>query len=121
MFKNLSKWELKRNWKQAIGFYIAYFVQGFILLYILLIPYNPNDFTENLLLILISSLTIIIYSMTLSFLILNKKRMIVDKKNIFLLLMTGIISYVGGIFLGLIIPAYLTTLEDKNKTEKPKE
>src|SRR3990172_1890459 len=102
MFKNLTDFTYKRNRKEAIGFYIAYFI----------------------LIVLLGGLSGGIVG-----LIINQQDSYAvgfRVGNIVLIPLSGLLAYFGGALLGLIFVTYLTTRDNQvnlvatsGKTESP--
>lgn len=113
---NLTDFGLERNWKQAIGFYFAYLLLGFLIGALIggitgiIDPYNLE------LPATIGEVAGIIYCLILYFAIYVKKRL-----NSFLFIILGLVAAVINLFFGnivsLIIVALLTTREDKTETD----
>jgi len=132
MFKNLTNFSYKRNWKEAIGFYLAYLFIGsilggivIILLYGNSIKSGATTFSEAFYNSLRLSNRIgglvysLIYSLSIAILLLIKKKLYKKFRYIILTFLSGILVVLGGkLLLGLIIPAFLTT-KDTVSTEVP--
>ncbi|OGC05730.1 hypothetical protein A2526_05590 [candidate division WOR-1 bacterium RIFOXYD2_FULL_36_8] len=107
MFKNLIDFGYKRSALQALGFYLAYF---FLLLMIIslvgaVMGLFGYGFMEGL---KMGALFAIVISILLSILIVTAKNLL-NFMYIFLIIVAGMLAFLGGALLGLIIPAYLTT------------
>jgi hypothetical protein len=110
MFSNLTDLKRKRTAKEAVGFYIAFLI--LLLVLVLALSYldalvtgekNSNVFYNY------GNAFAIIACLILSFLIIIKKK---QTGNFFYLLLTivsGVLAAFGGIIIGLIPVAYLTT------------
>src|SRR3989344_840855 len=114
MFKHLTNFSYKRNWKEAIGFYLAYFLVGIILggiggaLYG--IQLGATTFSEGFNGGLgIGAVVGIVYSLAIAILLLIQKKLYKNFGYIVLALLSGILAAFGGSLLGLVIPAFLTT------------
>ena len=113
---NLTDFSLERNWKQAIGFYFAYLLLGFLIGALIggitgiIDPYNLE------LPATIGEVAGTIYCLVLYFAIYVRKRL-----NSFLYIILGLVAAVINLFFGnivsLIIVAFLTTREDKTETD----
>ncbi|MCF6462585.1 hypothetical protein [Clostridium sp. Cult1] len=113
---NLTDFSLERNWKQAIGFYFAYLLLGFLIGALIggitgiIDPYNLE------LPATIGEVAGTIYCLVLYFAIYVRKRL-----NSFLFIILGLVAAVINLFFGnivsLIIVAFLTTREDKTETD----
>jgi len=107
MFKKLTDYSYQRNWKEAIGFYLSYLLLSFLSVFVLGMIYSlcggektniPN------LAILLS----VFFCLVFSFVILKQKKMF-KIVYIILVLLSPILALFGGVMLGLLIPAFLTT------------
>ena len=117
MFKNLSNFGMKRNWKEAIAFYIAYLLLGLLIGFLvggLVGVINPTNAFEAS--VRADSIAGTIYALILYFTVYIKKGM-----NSFLYIIIGVIAGVINIFTGnlfsLIIVAFLTTRENKLESD----
>lgn len=114
MFKNLTNLSMKRNWKEAIIFYVAYLILVLLIAFIVGIiigiinPYNVLEVSEKAGIIIGT-----IYSILLYFIIYYKKGMS-SFLYIILGLVTGIVSLFLNEIFALMIVAFLTTREDKS-------
>ena len=111
MFNNLTDYSRRRTTKEAVGFYIAYFVLILALSLLIgtlagIVRGNENSFNFG---VQLGTMVATITSLTLSFLILNAKGLVSNYGYILLALLSGVLGYVGGGLLGLLIPAYLST------------
>lgn len=115
MLESLTKFEFERNFWQAIGFYIVYFLIGFVAVMVLyVIAFLAISTSNNASSIYIGGALAILYSIVISaFIIYKKNRMGV--LDIVIVLIAGILAFFGGILLGLIPAAYLTTVKCKSK------
>lgn len=108
MFKDLTNFSIKRDFKKAVGFYIAYLILGFLLgalfgvLIGLIYPYNED------LPYLVGTVVGTIYCIVLYFIIYFKKKL-----SSFRYVILGVIAAVINLFLGniasLLFVAFLTT------------
>lgn len=121
MFKNLTNFAYKRNTKEAVGFYFAYLFLIILLgalfggLAALIIGQEDN-FELGM---RIGSLTSIVITIGVSFLILKKKNLLKNFSYIILILFSGLLAYLGGGLLSLIPVSFLTTRESqKSPTNK---
>lgn len=114
MFRNLTNLSMKRNWKEAIVFYVAYLILVLLIAFIVGIiigvinPYNVLEVSEKAGIIIGT-----IYSVLLYFIIYYKKRMS-SFMYILLGLVTGIVSLFLNEIFALMIVAFLTTREDNS-------
>ena len=112
MFNNLTDFAFKRNWKEALGFYLAYLALALLIAIILGIPailsglVDINNYAQ---LTKIAAYFSCIYCATISIFILTKKQLWNNLEYILLGLL-GILLGVGtGVLLGMVVPAFLTT------------
>lgn len=110
MFKNLTNYSYKKDFKEAVGFYIAYFILVIILsllagVIIGAITRNNNYSVGFKLGQIIAAL----FSITLSFFILYKKKLYKNFSYLALTLLSGLLAYAGGAFLGFIPTVYLSS------------
>lgn len=115
MFANLTNFSYKRTAKEAIVFYLAYLVLGFILgavagaLGAVILAKGGSE-TEVYSAAAQSGMVVaILYPMVISFLILKGKNLTSNFGYILLAVAAGILGYFGGALLGLIPAAFLTT------------
>lgn len=114
MFKKLTEFSYKRNWKGAIGFYLAYLLLGFILGGIFGIlstiqsgATTPSEgFDAGF---KIGAIISIIYPLTISFIVLVQRKLHKNFGWVILALLSGLLAAFGGSLLGLLIPAFMTT------------
>ena len=124
MFKELMNLKYKRSAKQAIGFYIIYFLIGILLSAILagsivsilarmgMIPDTQTAITIGQ---VVGACCSIVYCFSLSLLILISKRLYTSIPAILLTLLTILAAAIMGSFLGCICPAILSAFQPKNK------
>lgn len=117
MFKNLSNFSMKRNWKEAIIFYLAYLILGLLIGALvggIVGAINPTNVFE--ISVRAGSVAGTIYCLILYFAIYIKKGL-----SSFLYIIIGVIAGVINIFTGnlfsLIIVAFLTTRENKLESD----
>lgn len=121
MFSNLFDFSYKRSGAEILGFYAAYLV--FAILAGMLIGgaagFLSGDidaaYAEG---VRIGTFVAIILSMTLSFVILKAKKLAGQVRYICLAFLAGVLALIAGSLVGLIIPAYFTSLGIKEKTQK---
>ena len=116
IFKKLTDLKYKRTFKEAIGFYLTYLVLivfscGTATLIIRTII-NSDSATDAA---KIGAALTVASTITLSFLILKKKKLIGLFFFVILALSSGLLVLVGGSLLGVLIPSYLSTLKSENK------
>lgn len=114
--KNLTDFAMKRNWKQAVIFYIAYLILELLIAALfggltgLIDPYNVEEKAE-----IVGHIVGFIYVLVLYFTVYIKKKL-----NSFAFILLGVVTGVVELFLGniisLIIVAILTTLDKKTET-----
>ena len=117
MFKDLLKFEVKRTFVQAIGFYLFYFILGGLLAAIIsgLVQFQSGaDYqTQYNIGLKIGSFFAIIYCPMLSLIILIKKKLYTSPVAIVLFLLTFIGVFMMACLLGCIVPAILSTFDSK--------
>ena len=114
MFKNLTNFSYKRNWKEAIGFYLAYFIVGLILGGIggalSSIQSGATTFSEGFSSGLgVGAMVAIVYCLVVAILVLAQRKLYKNFGYVILALLSAILAAFGGSLLGLIIPAFMTT------------
>lgn len=122
MFKNLFDFSLKRNFNQALGFYIAYFVMGMLISGILsgvighvMFAYGYpgiDTFQGGYKLGLrIGAISALIFCSFLSVVMLKQKGLFNNFKAVLLALTSVFLSMVGSALFGLIPVAILSTMK----------
>jgi hypothetical protein len=115
MFDNLANFEFKRSKVQALVFYLVYGVLSFVTIFILaaclalLFPISQesaSSFGFG-----VGAIVACIICITLSFIILKKKEKMTNFSSIIYLILTLVLSLAGGVILGMILPAFLSTQE----------
>jgi uncharacterized membrane protein len=114
MFKNLTSFSYKRNWKEAIGFYLAYFLLGLMLSGISGVIFGTlseaTTFREGF-----NSgrhagaVVSIVFCLVIAVSLLVQKKMHQNFGYVILALLSAMLAAFGGALLGLIIPAFMTT------------
>lgn len=113
MFKHLFDLGHPRTAVQAVGFYIAYLVLLVLVAALIggiagmLIP-NLSSFAAGA---RVGAVVAIIACVIIALLILKRKKLLGNFGLILLAVLTGFLAMVGGGLLGLIVPAYLTTVK----------
>ncbi|MCH7541461.1 hypothetical protein IH981_01630 [Patescibacteria group bacterium] len=110
MFSNLTDLSFTRNFKQAVGFYIAYLILIAITAALLgglfsLVAGN-NSFDDG---VNVGIYLAVIFSVIISFSILYKKKLIGNFVYLIIAITSGVLALFGGGLLGLIPAAYLST------------
>jgi hypothetical protein len=114
MFKNLTNFSYKRTVKEALGFYLAYLflimILGGLVGGFLGMIEKDGGFDLG---VRIGTTFAVIFSVSLSFLILGKKKLLNNFGFILLALFSGLLAvFIGGLG-GLIPAAYMTTRSEK--------
>ena len=116
MFNNLTEFSYKRNYKEAIGFYLAYSLvclivsgtvsglAGSIQLYVTGVD-KPIDVG----LLALGDVMGIIYSLIISFMVLMQRTLHNNFWWVILALLSGLLAVLFGWLLGLALPAFMTT------------
>ncbi len=112
MFSNLLNLEIKRNLKQAIGFYIAYLI--FVLLLITVVGFVTDPSRSFEAGVEFGQRFVVLIAITLSFLIFYKKNSVQSFKSIAIILLVAVCAIFGGALLAMIPISYITTLDDNN-------
>ncbi len=121
MFSHLSDFGYKRSGLQAVGFYIVYLILTIITAAVGGIFFGMASGSNNFGLgQKIGMIVSILFAMIFSFLILQSKKMLNNYMYIGLAIAAGVLAYLGGGLLGLIIPAYLTTIGTVSKKKAKK-
>ena len=120
MFKYLTNFSYKRNWKEAIGFYLVFFLVGIILglvmavFFILSSKETVEIFSRGFYRgITIINVLSVIYCLVIFGFLLKEKKLFKNFGYLLLALLSGVLAVLGGVSLGLIIPAVLTTKQKK--------
>ena len=112
MFKNIKNFAYKRNWKEAMGFYLTYLFFGLILgavlgaIVVLVGAVNINNYDQLGRFAVYFSGT---YCAIISGLLLTKKKLWGNLGYVFLAFLGIFLAVGSGTLLGLIIPAFITT------------
>lgn len=117
MFSHIFSLRHRRNLSQAIGFYVVYVLLflfvGSILGTLGILSAPPIDFSDVLrdprLLLNAVAVASIVYSLVLAFGIIEKKGLLHRMDLVAFALLSGVFAILGGILLGLVPAAYLTT------------
>ena len=114
MFKNLTNFSYKRNWKEAVGFYLAYFLVGLILGGIggalSGIQSGASTFDEGFRSSLgVGAMVAIVYCLIIACLVLAQRKLYKNFGYVILALLSAVLAAFGGLLWGLIIPAFMTT------------
>ncbi len=124
MFQHLLEFSYKRTKKQAVGFYLAWFLC--VVLFGALVGgilgsagIIEDSFDGGL---KVGQLIAIFATIVLTVIIVRDKKRMGFFSSYIYILCAGILAYFGGALLGLIISAYLTTQDERGNTdisEKP--
>ncbi len=113
MFKNLTKLEFNRTGLQALGFYLAYLLLLILsggLIGGMVAGIFANDADEAYQMGLkLGNIMAVLYCITITILVLKKKKLLNNFAYILLVLLSGLLSILLGGLGGLIPVAYLTT------------
>lgn len=113
MFKNLTNFSYKRNWKEAIGFYLAFFLVCIILGAIAGASVGISGAMDVYKSRRAGTVVSVIFCLIVSGLLLKEKKLFKNFGYILLALLSGLLAVFGGSLLGLIIPAFMTTKESR--------
>ena len=108
MFENIFNLRLQRTPGQAVVFYIVFIVVG-LLLSVVASSIFASDFDEG---VIVGSILALIYCPVVALLVLNAKGL--NKPGLIMLALSSTVLSLAGVFVGLIVAAYLTTLESQN-------
>jgi len=127
MFNNLINFSYKRNWKEAIGFYIFYLILGLVFsgLINLILGFTMQIGIQHLSIDQARSQVdafthdsaryeFIVFVLMILILLLKTKKLLNNFKSILVILLSILLTYIGGIILGMLIPTLLTTSDDVN-------
>lgn len=116
MFTNLTNLSYQRNKKEALGFYITYLVITILLgTFISAVAGLIVGHSSFSLGIKIATLTALVVSMALSFLIIKRKKTTDNYGYIIIALLSGVLALLGGGILSLIPTTYLSTRKSSAK------
>ena len=121
MFTHLTDFAYTRTTKQAIGFYLAYFLLFILMAFMagavlgIIIRDSANAFEAGLTL---GNILAVVASFGVSLLILKKKKLLSHFGFILLCVLSGILSVFIEALGGLIPAAYLTTRSTDKKGKK---
>ena len=118
MFKNLSYFSMKRTGKQAVGFYLAYFVLLVLIAGIaggITGVFMGSAQAVQQVAIKVGTGTVTIVCLFLGYKILDAKKRIGNYPDMVLVCLSGACALMGGALLGLLPLAYLTTKPKKSK------
>lgn len=121
MTKKLKDFSVKRNWKEAIVFYLAYLLLGLLISFLIGAIFgivNP-EFTDEMA-ITLGKIVGTIYYIIIYFSIYIKKKM--DSfKYILIGILSAILNVFTGLIFSLIFVAYLTTKDSEIETAEWKK
>lgn len=110
MFSKLFELSHRRNFSQAVGFYISYsLITAIITVILASISLYIFKLDTSKQLILIGNYTSFLFTLFISILILYKKKL---TKNFYLILIavfSSILSYYGGVLIGFLPVTFITT------------
>ncbi len=115
MWSELTNFGFKRTKKQAFGFYLAYLVLIMLIGFIvgaassIISPDSAQSFAEGLRL---GTIVALICSIIITYLVVQKKNLLSFRYILLILLSGALALFAGGIF-GLIVPAVITTKNNK--------
>lgn len=119
MFSHLAEFGYKRSALQAVVFYIVYLISTILIAGVTamilagLSGRNDFGFGQN-----IGMIVAIIIVVAISYLILQSKKLTNNYIYLMLIVAAGFLSFIGGALLGLLIPAYFTTLNSASPKKK---
>ena len=117
MFKHLKDFSYKRTGLQAVGFYLAWGALTLVVVGVLgflfgLMLISSQESTSQIATTgaHIGTFLAFVTTLVIACKIAVAKKNVRETKTIVLIILTGVLSILGGALLGFIIPAYLTTL-----------
>jgi hypothetical protein len=118
MLGNLTNFSSKKNWKQALIFYLAYFLLGLFITLLASLPEAMLGLVSGANLEILRKLHVglivsVIFCWIISGILLKNKKLFYNFGYIILALLSGVLAYFGGLLLGLIIPAIITTKQSR--------
>lgn len=120
MFKHLTDFSYKRNWKEAIGFYLAYFVSIVIVAFLggvlFAIVSSVTAFSSDSRL---GTIIAVLFCFAISCLVLVQRKLYKNFGYVILTLVSAILAAFAGAILGMIIPAFMTTRGASAETQPP--
>lgn len=119
MFKRLTDLEYNRKATEAFGFYLAYLllilIAGAIAEYLFGGLDSIHGFFAG---VNIATVVAVISCITLSYLIFKRKKLTNSFSSLLLSLLSGFLAIIGWAFLGLVIPAIVTTVKAKGAKKR---
>lgn len=119
MFSNLTNFEDKKSLLEAFGFYLSYLILAVIIGATIggaiggFMHESRNLDIQNIVIEIVSVETSV-YCLIISLLFIIKKKLYKNFIYILLVPLSCIMALFGGAFLGLIIPAFLSTRQNCN-------
>lgn len=117
MFNKLTVLDYKRSTKESIGFYIAYVFLGTIIAALLGAILAGNSYSSGLVL---GQKFAILFTIFMALYILKSKNQLQNFSFLIITLFSGLLAVVGGLLLGMLPVAYLTTKAKQTKSKKRK-
>ncbi len=124
MFKHLMDFSYERNWKEAIGFYLAFLLMGLLAISILAgivggfildqASTFQSGFTVGMRVGIIAGP---IYALIISCIVLKEKKLYKKFGYVLLVLVSVIIASLVGLVVSMLIPAFLTTRKNLGKVD----
>jgi hypothetical protein len=114
MFKELLNFAYKRNFKEAIGFYLAHLVLFLLAIFILgTILASASGIEDTKIAyafgLRMGSVVAIVYCVALASVVVKKKKLFGHFGYILIILLSGAVAIFGGALFGMLPVAYLTT------------
>jgi len=121
MFKQLTAFGVKRSAAQALGFYLAYLLLGGLGSGLIAILFGMAGLIEGYSAgVSVGAWVAVPFSLGIGLVVALKKGRVSQFAVILSLPVTGVLASFGGSFLGLLIPAYLTTLKSADEEAQVK-
>lgn len=115
MFKKLMDFSYERTPLEAVGFYLAYFGLGLLIGSLMGGILGLLSFSVKVI-VSLGILSAVVLSLTVSFLILHKKKLLNNFSYIMLAVLSGLLALVAGALGGMIPVAFLTTRKSEVDT-----
>ncbi len=113
MFKTLADFSFDRTKKQAVFFYLVYAVLSLLTVFMAGVSVAivfPASITSAFVSPQgIGIVCVMILTTSLSFIIIKQKGLLKQFSSVVFLFLTLALAFVGGVFLGMLVPAFLTT------------
>jgi hypothetical protein len=110
VFNKIAEFSYKRTTQQAIGFYIAWFLIGLALAFVIGAFLGGIGVAQTQI-FMVGQAIALIGAPILTYLVAQGRGVLGSTKSVVLIVLSVIFAYIGGFLLSLPIAAYLTTQE----------